>query len=68
MKKKFVVAVSVLIGILCLGLGILMGYIYGGWHEWEKGYRFAVRQICAGEVESVKANKQALALSNAGEE
>jgi hypothetical protein len=68
MKKRLLTTIFILIGIICLGLGGLAGYIWGGWYEWEKGYRFALRQICAGEVETVKANKQTLLVSGAGEE
>lgn len=68
MRKRLLISSFILIGIVCLGLGVLAGYIWGGWYEWEKGYRFAVRQICAGEAETVKANKQALLASGAGDE
>jgi hypothetical protein len=58
--KKILAASFIVSSVVFLFLGVLAGYIWGGWHEWEKGYTFAVRQICTGEVETVKANKQAL--------
>jgi len=63
LKKNTLITAFILIGIICLSLGVLAGYIWGGWNEWEKGYRFAVRQICAGEVETVRANKNTLLVS-----
>ena len=61
MSKKSLVASFVLVGVAGLLSGVLAGYIWGGWYEWEKGYRFAVRQICAGDAETVRSKKNALA-------
>jgi len=65
-RKIFLVAAFALVGIVCLAVGVLAGYIWGGWHECDRGYKIAVRQICTGEVETVKTNKQALVIGGAG--
>jgi hypothetical protein len=64
MSKKILVASFILVGMAGLLIGMLGGYIWGGWFEWEKGYRCAVRQICAGDAESVRLKKDTLAAAS----
>ncbi len=64
MSKKTIAAAFMLIGAFGLLIGILAGYIWGGWYEWEKGYRYAVRQMCAGNVETLRTVRDTLAAGN----
>lgn len=61
MTRKYLITAFMFVAALCLMIGTLAGYLWGGWYEWEKGYRFALRQICAGDAETVRLKKDALA-------
>ncbi|MGD0885733.1 MAG: hypothetical protein ABSA46_12860 [Thermodesulfovibrionales bacterium] len=60
MSNKILIASFILVGMAGLLIGVLGGYIWGGWYEWEKGYRFAVTQSCAGDAETVRSKDDAL--------
>ncbi len=62
MSKRTISAAFVLIGAFGLTIGVLAGYIWGGWYEWEKGYRYAVRQMCAGNVETLRSVRDTLSV------